>query len=195
MSTLVIVAPVARFMLPVEVHSCAQSVRQTGTRLPAYQSPNLADIRVEIAGFLRLALAREGRVLPAAAAGDINHRIRKLDEIGRLINADVQHLADGFGFQRAHHDRFNCVVDIQEVAQDSAIAENLDRLVINRQPHKPVNHAIARVLHLGARTVGVGQPQQDRRDAMYVIVDLDDFFRGQIGDLVNTLGKRGLPLR
>ena len=99
------------------------------------------------------------------------------------------------GSKRAHHDRFNCVVDIQEVAQDFAIAENFDRLVINRQSHKPVDHAVTRVFHLGARTVGVGQPQGDRRDAMYVIVDLDDFLRGQIGDLVNNPWDVWLPLR
>ena len=76
MSTLVIVAPVVRLMLPVKFHSCAQSVPQTSTRLPAYQLPTLADIGVEVAGFLRLALARKGGVLPAAATGDINHGIR-----------------------------------------------------------------------------------------------------------------------
>src|SRR5262249_9949240 len=94
----------------------------------------------------------------------------------------------------ATHQGLDAVVDVEEVPLNRTVAEHLNGDAVQRLAHEPVDDAILGVLHLGARAVDVGQPQQDDSDAVDLVVKLEDLFRGQVGYFVNRLRVGGRQL-
>src|SRR5262249_25008311 len=100
---------------------------------------------------------------------------------------DIENLTVGFGRKGRCDYRLHAVIDVHKIAQDAAVTKNLNRLVVHGQSNEPVTDPEARVPHLRTRPVDVAEPEQHRPDFMNVVVDLHDFFGGQVRDFVDAL--------
>src|SRR5215472_6018101 len=185
-------------MLPVEAvvaYGLGHAVLEAGHRLPPRHALDLADVRHEVARLLRGALRRKGCELPAPASRHAHYCLRELAEAGRAAIAHVEDLAVRLLGGRAADHRFHCVLHVDEVAQERAVAEHLDGLVVEGAPHEPVGHPEAAVLHLSALAVDVGETQGDRSDAVVLVIDLEELLGGEARQLVDAARTDGMILR
>ena len=85
--------------------------------------------------------------------------------------ADVEHLAVARVARARPQERVRRVVDEDEVAELRAVAEDLNRLVLDCQPDEPADEALAIVLEQLTWPVHVRQPQRAGAHAEDVVVD------------------------
>ena len=111
-----------------------------------------------------------------------------LDERMRYVAADVDGLsAVDPRCKPGSQQRLDAVVHVDEVAQGVASAHERNLLALHGQAHEPIEDTVVRVLHLRARPVDVGQPQQHGRDPVGRRIDLDHLLGSVIRQLVDSL--------
>src|SRR5262245_30063690 len=137
-----LVMPVMTPMSPVVVERLPQAFLQFGPRLPADDRPNLANVRVEITRLLGRPLRGERGEVPGAAGAQSLERSGQVQERRWPVPADVEDLAHGLVAPGRGQNRVHTVIDIDEVAEDAAGAEDADRLAVEGLPHEPVDHPV-----------------------------------------------------
>src|SRR6478672_7006327 len=101
---------VVRSSLPVELDGAREPLPEADARLPPGQPADRRDVRDEVARLLRLPLRREVGEDDPGPGYEVAQGLRHLEEGGRAIVPDVQHLADRRGLDRRGDERFHAVV-------------------------------------------------------------------------------------
>src|SRR5436305_844323 len=83
-----------------------------GAGPPAHQPIDLANVRTKVPWLLGPALRGERGKRPAPAARHANQGLRQLQEVGRLIDPDVEDFAAGAPAQRAQQQRLHAIVHV-----------------------------------------------------------------------------------
>ena len=94
----------------------------------------------------------------------------------------------------AAQERFDRIVDVDEIADLRAVAEDLDLLVLEHEPDEPADEALAVVPQQLARAVDVGQPQRAGAHAEDVVVDQMVVLAGGLVDAVDVGRPHQVPL-
>ena len=103
-----------------------------------------------------------------------------------LVAADVERFAVAAFAHSGDEKRTDRVVNVDEVANLGAVAENLNLLVFDRQPDEPRDKALSIVFDQLARAIDIGQPQRRSTDAEDVVVDEMVVLAGRLIDPVDV---------
>ena len=117
--------------------------------------------------------------------------MQQRDEIAvadRLVAADVEDFAVARVGRARPQERVRGIVDVDEIAQLRAVAEDLDLAALDREPDEPADEALAVVPDQLARAVDVGQPQRAGADAEDVVVEQVVVLAGRLVDAVDVGG-------
>src|SRR5207244_8803472 len=165
-------SPVVLLPAAIVIDGSAQPLVERRARLPADDGCNAGYVAVEVPGLLSGALRRERSVLPSPGAGDRDQSLGELPERGRRPKPNVEDLAVRRRPSCALDQRVHAIVHVEEVALDGAVAEDANRLAVDREAHEPVRDAILRMAHLTARAVDVGEAEVDGADSEVLSVQL-----------------------
>src|SRR5437899_1671390 len=155
---------------PIEVDGAAQSVCERHRRAPSRRALELARVGVEAAYVDRLLVGWPVDVLDGSRAGDAEQDPDELPVADRAIAADVEHFAVARIARPGAKKRVGDVVYVHEVAQLGAVAVDLDRLVLDREPDEPRDEPLATVFDQLPRAVDVRQAKRARAHAEDVVV-------------------------
>ncbi len=127
-----------------------------------------------------------GHVPDAAGAGDVDQQRHEIFVRNGLRAADVEDLAvAGVGGARPK-ERIRGIVDVDEIANLGAVAEDLDLVPFQRQADEPADESLAIVPDQLARTVHVGQAQRARPHLEDVVVQQVVVLAGRLVDPVDV---------
>src|SRR6185369_17745841 len=103
----------------------------------------------------------------------------------RPVATNVEHLAvaavAGAGTKKC----IGRIVDVDEIAQLRTVAEDLNRLVLERETDEPADEALAIVTNQLPRAVDIGQAQRAGAHAEDVVVDEMVVLAGRLVDAID----------
>src|SRR5688572_2989142 len=121
-------------------------------------------------------------------AGDVNQQRHQIFVRHRLRSADVEDLpVAGVRGARAQ-ERICRIVDVYEVPNLCAIAENLDLSPLEREAYEPSDEPLAIVLDELTRPVHVGEAERARTHLEHVVIEQMVVFAGSFVDAVDVDG-------
>src|SRR5882724_7112078 len=128
---------VLRPVRPVERDRLEQALAKLDGGRPAGRVFEFARVGVETADIDRLLIRRPLHVLDAAGSGDLDQKRRELAMADGPLAADVEHFAVARFTGARPQERVSRVVDVDEVAQLRAVAEDLNRPVLDGEADEP----------------------------------------------------------
>lgn len=173
-------------VLPVIVETALQAFAQTDLRRPAERRADGPVVAVVVADVDGLALRREGHQLEAAGQVKAGQHGSEICQANHFAAAEVVHLAVAIVAKRRQQQGIDTVVDIVEVAQLLAVAEDLDGLAFDQLADPDAEESLPGVLDAHAGTVGVGQTQGAGTDAIHLAVEGVIRLAGNLVDAIDV---------
>ena len=122
--------------------------------------------------------------VPAVSRSSVTRSRWLIGSSPPTLNTSPSHASRGAGPQ----ERVGGIVDVDEVAQLRAVAEDLDLASLDREPDEPADEALAVVLDQLPRAVDVGQPQRGGAHAEDVVVEQVVVLARRLVDAVDVGG-------
>src|SRR5581483_5964095 len=144
---------------------------ERGPRLPAREARDLPVIGVVVADVDRLSLAREGDEAEGPAAVDLHQELRQVLQADRRSGAQIQHLPERAVVRRRQQERVDAVLDVVEVAQLRAVAEDLDLVSEDEVPEPDAEERLPRIPDAHPGAVRVRHPDGDGRDPVNAMIE------------------------
>src|SRR5688572_19077530 len=162
---------IVRQVLAVVLKRARESLAKFHGRRPSGSRSEQRRIRIEAADVDRFLLGRPLDEGVAAAAGQLDQQLHQLAMGDVLFAANVERFAIHRVGGARRQKRLDRVVDVNEIANLRAIAENLDLAVFERETHEPADESLAVVAQELTRAVDVGEAQRAGAHVKEVVVD------------------------
>src|SRR5215813_1758707 len=176
-----------------EIQRFFQTGIYSDPRLPAGDALKGCVVRPIVADIDRFALRRKILNDEAAAAVRGHKCLRQRSERQCTVTPDVVNASLGLWRRRRQQESVGGVLDVSEIPLLLAAPE-LERLALQDGAEPGADEGLAGIADAHARTVGVGEPERGRAQAMDPVVKQMEGLAGELVDAVHVDGPERMAL-